>query len=183
MIKHTLVRLAFICGLALVAGAVVNGSGLVGVVAIVERVVFEPNEANADRIQVWGAFAHADGGPERSGQFSTPKKGYMYFRIPETASAAQRQTIRNEWADLKAVAGKGQVVGFGRWFYIGPFTSMGQIFPAEGGSFPVDLQARAATATPSAPINYVTNIGLVKFEEQGTHAATVKQLKDALAGR
>ena len=164
---------------AAVAVAVVSASGPVGVVAVVEKVVFEPNEANAERIQVWGAFAHVEGGPARANQFSPAQKGYMYFRVGEALTAAQRQAVRNEWADLKAVAGTGQAVGFGQWFYIGGFGSMTGVYGMQGGA-QVDLRARPASEAPANPIDYVTNIGLVKFPEQGTHAAIVKELKAAL---
>ena len=182
MVTMRTVKVALAVGLFVLGASVVRASGPLGIVAVVDKVVFEPNEANAERIQVWGAFASAEGGTARLNQFSPAKKGYMYFRIPEAASAAQRQAIRNEWADLKAVAGKGEAVGFGQWFYIGGFGAPTGVYGMTGGS-QVDLRARPASEAPANPIEYVTNIGLVKIRAEGTHAAIIQQLKDALAAK
>lgn len=179
-------------GLVLSAGingtAAVRASGPVGIVGIVENVVFEPSEANAERVQLWGAFAYADGGVGRAGAFSAARKGYLYFRLDPAATHAQRQTVRNEWTDLKAVAGTGQAVGFGSWFYIAGFGQLqpdarpvapSSIFGPAGGSA-VDLRVRPASEPPANPVLYTTNIGIVKIRDEGTHAAIVRQLRDAL---
>src|SRR5688500_8246933 len=105
--------LAFV---VLLAGAVnLGASGPLGIYGIVEKVVFEPNEQSPERIQVWGAFAYVDGGVGSSLTVSAPKRGYLYFRLGSSADSL----VKNEWADLKSVAGTGQAVGFGRWGYIG----------------------------------------------------------------
>ena len=108
-------------GILLVLSAVsLTASGPVGIYGIIDKVVFEPNEQNAERLQVWGAFAYVDGpGPEEAGMNVSPaKRGYLYFKIrsahPGFTSEGQIKASRNEWADLKAVAGTGQAVGFGR---------------------------------------------------------------------
>src|SRR5205085_9851828 len=95
-------------------------SGPVGIYGIVEKVVFEPNEQSPERIQVWGAFAYVDGGANSGLAVSSVKRGYLYFRLPSSsvASARDMEAVRKEWADLKAVAGTGQTIGFGNWGYI-----------------------------------------------------------------
>jgi hypothetical protein len=67
---------------------------------------------------------------------SAARRGYLYFRLDPSATAAQRETVRTEWADLNAVAGKGQVVGFGNWGYIGGFS--GHVFVRPLGMKPED---------------------------------------------
>jgi len=42
---------------------------------------------------------------------------------------------------------------------------------------------RPASEKPAAPAVYQINVGVVKLTEQGSHAAIVKQLKDALRER
>ena len=78
----------------------------VGIYAVVDKVVFEPNETSPERIQVWGAFAIAEG----SGYtYKNAERGYLYYKVNSEKATA----CRNEWADLKSVAGTGQIVAFG----------------------------------------------------------------------
>jgi hypothetical protein len=182
--------LAFV---VLLAGAVnLGASGPLGIYGIVEKVVFEPNEQSPERIQVWGAFAYVDGGVGQSLATSAAKRGYLYFRLMPDAGQTT-QLIRNEWADLKSVAGTGQAVGFGRWGYIGGF---GSLQPDAASGMPpyileraidgranarqTDMRVRPASETPARPALYQTDSGVVKLSETGSHAAVVKQLKAAL---
>src|SRR5688572_25143261 len=91
-----------------------RASGPVGIYGIVERVVFEPSEQAAERIQVWGAFALADGGTDQPLGTTTPVRGYLYFKLPTVFggyATGDVKTVRREWNDLKAVAGTGQAIG------------------------------------------------------------------------
>jgi hypothetical protein len=173
-------------------------SGPVGIYGIVERVVFEPNEQAAERIQVWGAFALVDGGTSSPVATSPPTRGYLYFKAPAVAAgfitAADVTTVRREWADLKAIAGTGQAIGFGSWRYIGRFDEMhqggkGYVFenvvrPVNGrmsmGGAQTDLRVRPASEKPTSPVTYQTDSGIVKLAAAGSHAAIVKQLQAAL---
>ena len=170
----------------LLAGvAHLSASGALGIYGIVEKVVFEPNEAAPERIQVWGAFAYVDGVGGQGLTVSPSKRGYMYFRM----DPSKADIIKKEWADLKAVAGTGQAIGFGSWFYIGRFDSLK---PDTQGTMPPyilengprnpqsDFRVRPASETPVSPAQYQTNAGIVKLSDTGGHAAIVKQLKDAL---
>jgi hypothetical protein len=97
--------------------------------------------------------------------------------------------IKNEWSDLQAVAGTGQAVGFGLWGYIGNFARLQPdvrsnnppyILEHAPGNPLTDLRVRPASEVPVSPTLYQTNMGIVKLAEAGSHAAIVKQLKDAL---
>jgi hypothetical protein len=193
LLVATVVALAVLFG----GSAFPRASGPVGVYCIVERVVFEPAEPGAERLQVWGAFALADGGLDRPLTTSAPVRGYLYFRMPAVApgliTADDQAMIRREWNDLKTVAGTGQAVGFGEWMYVGRFDDPNRggrarffenVFdPATGRvrGVPVDLRVRAASQPPSAPIAYQTNAGVVKLAAAGSHAAIIKQLRAVLA--
>src|SRR5688500_6097920 len=185
-------KLILACVVLLCPFVHLGASGPLGIYGIVEKVVFEPNEQSPERIQVWGAFAYVDGGVGSSLTVSAPKRGYMYFRFHTAAEGgidAVTKLVRNEWADLKSVAGTGQAVGFGRWAYIGGFGGLepgvaGQrppyILERSSGNPRTDLRVRPATEQPTAPALYQTDSGVVKLSESGSHAQIVKQLKAAL---
>jgi hypothetical protein len=78
----------------------------VGVYALVDRVVFEPNEAAPERVQLWGAFAVAHATNRNT--YETPRRGYFYYAL----APGKAEVCRREWADFKAAAGTGQVIGF-----------------------------------------------------------------------
>lgn len=180
--------------LCLCLAASMSASGRTGVFAVVEKVVFEPNEANAERIQLWGAFSFVGTEMFRPGSTGTevrsePLRGYMYFSLP-SGNAEQIKAVRTEWADLKAIAGTGQVVSFGQFMYMGAMTPTG---PTGGVyvSVPVGPQEYRGVLLPvlteappaGEPVPYVTNTGLVKIPADGSHAELVKKLRAALAQR
>jgi hypothetical protein len=73
-------------------------------------VKFDQNGPSSNLIRLSGVFIVPM--PMSSGEYQTPRRGYLYFRIsPGTGQAA-----RKDWNQLKAVAGTGQVVGFALYF-------------------------------------------------------------------
>jgi hypothetical protein len=158
----------------------VSASGPAGVFAVVEKVVFEPNEQAPERLQLWGAFAFVAGGIQ--GTFTAPpQRGYLYFSIPASATPQQRETIRKEWADLKSVAGTPQGVAFGDWFYVGDFSNANnrEIYAPNGTGITGVIVHTNAASRP-APVAYTLNTGVVKLAATGTHAAAVEQLRALL---
>ena len=112
----------------------------VGIYALVDQVVFEPNETNPERIQIRGAFAIAEG---YGYTYKNAERGYLYYKMnPDKPKAC-----RNEWADLKAVAGTGRIVAFGSRH-------------GEKGSL------RKKDATPENPDVYPVAMGLTKVKEE-----------------
>ena len=173
---------------------VASASGPLSSYGVVEKVVFEPNERAAERIQVWGAFTYAhvkffnrqDGDP--SPLLSSVQRGYLYFRLPSSGESVD--TVRREWADLSAIAGTGQAVGFGGWGHTGRFEGLRPdvqgksavvVERAARAQRETDLRVRPASEAPAAPAAYQTNAGIVKLSAAGSHAAIVQQLKAALA--
>jgi hypothetical protein len=92
-----------------------RASDPVGIYALVEKVVLEPSEGKPERAQVWGVFRLAK--PRAGGdEYQKPAHGYLYYSL---ASGKEDET-RREWADLKEVAGTGQVIAFsGRYEKLG----------------------------------------------------------------
>ena len=188
----------FVIALVLAAGIALSASGPLGIYAIVERVVFEPNEQAPERIQIFGAFAYVNGGAaDRGLEISRAARGYMYFKVrsafPGITSDAYADVVKREWNDIKSVAGTGQAIGFGRWGYIAGFSALQPDAPPVAPSFlwerkpqggeSADLRVRPATEKPENPATYQTDSGVVKIPDQGSHAAIVQQLRAALKTR
>lgn len=108
-----------------------------GIYARVDKVVLEPNATSPERIQLWGAFAIAN--KEDRNSYLPAKGGYLYF----SCKPGKEEICRKEWADFKAHAGTGQVIGFG------------------GRSMPFP-RLRNAKDKPADPDEYPVNIGLFK---------------------
>src|SRR5205807_136344 len=78
----------------------------VGIYAMVDKVVFEPNDSAPERVQIWGTFMVAKG---RGGDdYEDPVRGYFYYTLPKGKEA----TAKKEWADLKKLAGTDQTIAF-----------------------------------------------------------------------
>lgn len=88
-----------------------------GVYAIIDRVVFEPDARNPERVQLWGVFRVADtfaiedGRVSRMtfGGFHPVVRGYMYFEVNPDHPRLSRQ----EWWEFARHAGTGEPVAFG----------------------------------------------------------------------
>jgi hypothetical protein len=162
---------------AVVAIAVIvplRASDPVGAYTIVDKVVLEPNSTEPTSAQIFGVFSFAvprnkdftqpwppgSFGAQNTGDvYAAVQKCYVYYTCPkgkETACAA-------EWMDLKSVAGKGEVVGFGtRWAMTG--------------------RVRPATEVPTAPDLYPLNVGVVRIQvKSGSYGATGTRYPDLIA--
>ena len=121
----------------------------VGIYALVDKVVFEPNATKPERIQIWGAFAIAEG---YGYTYKNAERGYLYYKLnPDKPTAC-----RNEWADLKSVAGTGQIVAFASRY-------------GEKGTL------RKHEAKPEKPDVYPVAMGLTKAKGEKDYAP-LKQL-------
>jgi len=103
-------NLRTLCAAALVAfvAQAARASDPIGIYGFVDRVVFEPNDTAPERIQVWGGFALAKKTVNNS-EYNDAERGYLYFKL----RPGEEEVCKKEWADLKAVAGKKQIVSFG----------------------------------------------------------------------
>jgi hypothetical protein len=116
--------------------ALAHASDFTAVYARVDKVVLEPNPESPEAIQVWGVFSMAK--PNDRNDYLPAARGYLYFKLARNQEAA-----RKEWADLKEVAGTGQVV-------------------ALGSRYDPQARLRKADERPDKPDPYSTNIGLQK---------------------
>src|SRR5260370_38275433 len=84
-----------------------DASDWIGIYARIDKVVFEPSANIPERIQIWGAFALAS--KENRNTYEPAKRGYLYYSL----KPGKEEVCRKEWADLKAKAGTGEIIGFG----------------------------------------------------------------------
>jgi hypothetical protein len=86
--------------------AMARASDPVGIYALIDRVVIEPSDSQPQRVQIWGAFSLAV--KNHGDEYSPPVRGYLYYSLDGQKDAAARA----EWADMKAMAGTGQIIAF-----------------------------------------------------------------------
>jgi len=165
--KTIQLTVTFLVGVMLIfSAATLTASDPVGVYAIVQKVVFEPNEKAPERIQIWGVFALAD--TVRGGNsYTRPQHGYLYYSLPK----GKESTALKEWADFKAVAGTGQGIAFG-----GRYSQLGKVRP--------ESEKPASPDSYSPDSSYANGIGVTKVNPapgyQDNMTDIVAQLKAAL---
>lgn len=138
----------------LALSVVLRASDMVGIYGIVEKVVLEPSDAAPERVQVWGAFALAEG---RGSTYQAPQRGYLYYTCP----SGQESICRNEWADLKSLAGKKTGVGFG------------QRYKPTG-------RVRGPQEKAASPDTYPIEMGIVKVEGASDRGSETTKVIDGL---
>jgi hypothetical protein len=144
---------AAMLGVAVISSFVpVGASDRVAVYAKVDRVVLAPETGDPKTIQVFGVFSVAT--PNNPNDYDPPKHGYLYFTL-----AGEEALARREWADLKSIAGKGQIV-------------------ALGNRYTTKLRVRAEKDPPSSPDPYATDAGLTKINGR-TDYAPIRALLDS----
>ena len=127
-------------------------SDWIAVYAIVDKVVIEPTEGGAERIQIWGDFAFALENDRN--YYQKPQRGYLYY----TLKPGKEDISRNEWNDLKAIAGTGQIIGFGA-----------RNLPSG--------RVRKAEDKPNSPDVYPASYGLVKMNQRSSTYPPFVELK------
>jgi hypothetical protein len=146
-------KLAAAILLAALSLGTARASGYVGVYALIDKVVMEPNADNPERIQIFGVFSIATD----KQTFQPAQRGYLYF----TLTADNKDVIRKEWSDLKAAAGTRTVIAFGGSGLAGSFSTIPRL--------------RKQDEKPGAPDPYVLGAGLSRMRSD-TDYAPVKSL-------
>jgi hypothetical protein len=147
-----------VLGVCALTAVTLRASDMVGVYAVVEKVLLEPSDAAPQRIQIWGAFALSD---QKSGSTYGPaQRGYVYYSCP----AGKETTCRREWEDLKTVAGKDTGVGFGA-----RYKPTGRI--------------RKAEEPPASPDEYPIQMGVVRLSAGHESLPVIDRIKAALRAR
>jgi hypothetical protein len=155
----------------IVSASILIADGPVGVYVMVQKVVFEPNEAGPKTLQIWGVFVWVDGGLQSPGPINLPQRGYLYFKLPESATEAS--AAKKQWSDIKAIAGSNQIIAFGDWKYSGPFEDL--YIPVTGGL--EDVRVRKQAEAPAKPIAYPLKTGLIKIADDPAHEALRSLMK------
>jgi len=164
-------RALIVLFLVAISAGILLADGTAGVYAMVQKVVLEPDERAATRIQVWGVFFWVDGGLKTPGPINLPVKGYLYFKLP--ANAAEATAARKQWDEIKAVAGTSQIIAFGNWTYAGPFEDL--YIPVAGNQ--EEVRVRKSNEAPANPITYPIGIGLTKIATDSKHADLANLMK------
>lgn len=166
----------------------VLASGTLGIFAVIDRVVFQPNAEAPETVQVFGAFAYYGGSISETAEFTAPVSGYLYFKLPSRGNV---DVARREWADLAAVAGTREAVAFGNYGYIGRFDAIAADIPSNtvdgrrddgniGYPLGLGMSVQNASVPPSMPAEYNSaGIGVVRLGA-GNHEALVTQLRSLL---
>ena len=131
--------------------AAVRASDPVGIYAVVDRVVLEPNAESPERIQVWGVFALAD---KTTRLYEPAARGYLYFALPEKKA----DVAKKEWADLQKLAGDGDCIGM-------------------GGRYDAKAKIRRADEKPASPDPYPVGFGLTKMRGGETDYEPVRGVR------
>jgi hypothetical protein len=149
---------AIVLGALAMTAVTLRASDMVGVYAVIEKVVLEPDESAPQRVQIWGAFALSD---QKSGSnYGPAQRGYLYYSCP----AGQDTVCRKEWADLKVVAGKDTGVGFGA-----RYKETGRI--------------RKADEKPASPDVYPIERGVMRLSAGHESLPVIDRIKAALRER
>ena len=153
-------RLSAAAAVALATGIVSYASGPIAVYAKVDRVVMEPNEQAPERIQVFGVFSVASASNANS--FAPPVRGYLYYQIPaklDNTNDTAMQTARNEFRDLKKIAGDGGIYAF-------------------GGQWQGVPTVRRPDQKPESPDVYTLNLGIRRINADNATFPPIKALRD-----
>lgn len=139
----------------MMATVALRASDMVGVYAVVDKVVLEPADGPAQRVQIWGAFALSD---RKSGSTYGPaQRGYLYYTCPQ----GKESVCRAEWTDLKSIAGTNTGAGFGH-----RYEPTGRI--------------RKADEKPSTPDIYPIQNGIVRVATAADRGAETMQVIDRI---
>lgn len=153
MIRKTIVVAALIvCFTLSLFTLKTDASDRIGIYARIDKVVFEPNATAPERIQIWGAFALA--GKQNGSSYESVKRGYLYYSL----KPGKEEVCRKEWADLKAIAGTGQVIGF-------------------GGRYMPNGSVRKAGDKVTDPDVYPVGYGLVKMSDRESDYPPIRELR------
>jgi hypothetical protein len=110
-----------------------------GVYAVLDRVVLQPNAEAPTAAELHGAFALAEG--HRGQYYRAPQVGVLRFQLGKDGTASVQQ-----WRELAAVAGTGQIVAFGSRY--------------EQGTGKAALRVESPDAVPAAATPFATGWGV-----------------------
>jgi hypothetical protein len=139
--------------------SVIAKNATIGIYAIVDRVTFEPGAGPPNSVRICGVFVVPV--PASSGNYRTPQRGYLYFRI----APGTEQATRRDWSELKTLAGSGKVAGFGQYWVPNPDDPQGN----PHHSLEVAVHAEGDVASPDVyPLPRLEGVTEVKVGDKGS---------------
>ena len=137
--------------------SVIAKNASIGIYAIVDQVTFEPETGPPHSVRISGIFVVPI--PMSSGNYRSPQRGYLYFRIaPRT-----EQATRRDWSELKTLAGSGKVLGFGQYWVPNPDDPQGN----PHHSLEVRVHAEGDLASPDVyPLPRLEGVTEVKVSDK-----------------
>lgn len=138
-----------------------TSSDLVGVYAVVDRVVMSPDSVSPRTIQIFGVFATSTMQP--GNDYNIAARGYMYYQLDQRNIAASRA----EWADLRGIAGTGRAISYGS-----RSVNPGRVRP---------MREQASTPDTYPISTGLTRMPLIRGSEQGSLALYVFSPRSARA--
>ena len=157
--------------LSVTSTSVTAKNATIGIYAVIDAVTFEPDGPSPNFIRISGVFVVPV--PMSSGQYGSPQKGYLYFRIP----SGMEQATRKDWNELKTVAGTGRAVGFAQYWVPNPNDQQGH----PHHSLEVRVHGDREAASPEVyPLPHPNGIVIAGGNEDFQFDSIVAQLQKAL---
>src|SRR5580693_4212635 len=97
LVKPAFASVAAVLLLSLAPAALFAKNVSVGIYAVIDQVTFEPDGASPNLVRISGVFVVPI--PLSSGDYRTPQRGYLYFRI----RPGMEQASRKDWNQLKVL--------------------------------------------------------------------------------
>jgi hypothetical protein len=129
--KPALILVVVAMLLSLTTASVIAKNATIGIYAVIDAVTFEPDGPSPNFVRISGVFVVPV--PISSGQYGSPQRGYLYFRI----RPGMEQATRKDWNELKTVAGTRRAVGFAQYWVPNP--------PDPQGNSATSLEVRVHT--------------------------------------
>jgi hypothetical protein len=146
-------KLLFLIALTALGCLSARASDPIGIYALIDKVVLEPNDTAPERIQIWGTFSLAKPGGAQD-QYEAPQRGYLYYKLnPEQKSASDK-----EWSDLKSVAGSKQCVAFASRYQAKGHVRPSDEPPAKPDEYPVAHGLTRVRQSNYAPVKKLLEV-------------------------
>jgi hypothetical protein len=143
--------------LLLPLNSVIAKNASIGIYAIVDQLTFEPATGPPNSVRISGIFVVPV--LMSSGNYRSPQRGYLYFRI----APGTEQATRRDWSELNTLAGSGKVVGFGQYWVPNPDDPQGN----PHHSLEVTVHAKGDLATPDVyPLPRLEGVTEVKASDK-----------------
>jgi hypothetical protein len=126
---------------------------------VIDKLVFEPNEEEPARVQIWGTFSFL----KEKTNYGKPVQGYLYY----TLASGKEEQCRKEWATLKKFVADKHVVAFGIC-----------------GSPKVDGHFRKSTDKPHGPVVFpLSEQGFSNGDRWASDYPSLKELEKVVVAK